>query len=43
MALMSLRSLREASGSSKIALLLWSYKTMRYLLPRKEATGKRLV
>ena len=41
--LMCLRSLREASGSAKIALLSWSYKTIRYLLPREEVTGKRLV
>ena len=40
---MSLRSLREVSGSAKIALLSWSYKTMRYLLPQEEVTGKRPV
>ena len=43
MARTSSRSLREASGSARMALLLWSYKTMRYLLPREEVTGKRLV
>ena len=37
---MSLRSLQEVSGSARMALLSWSYKTMRYLLPRKEVTGK---
>ena len=41
MALMSLRSLQEMSGSAKMALLSWSYKTMRYLLPREEVNGKR--
>ena len=40
MALMSLRLLREVSGSAKMALLSWSYKTMRYLLPQEKVTGK---
>ena len=40
MALMSLRSLREVSGFAKMVLLAWSYKTMIYLLPREEVTGK---
>ena len=39
---MSLHSLREVGGSTKTALLSWSYKTMRYLLPW-EVTGKRPV
>ena len=43
MALTSLRLLREVSGSAKMALMSWSYKTMRYLLPREEVTGKRPV
>ena len=43
MALMISLSLQEASGSAKMALLSWSYKTMRYLLPREEVTGKRPV
>ena len=43
MARMSLRLLREVSGSARMALLSWSYKTMRYLLPREEVTGKRPV
>ena len=43
MAQMSLRLLREASGSARMALLSWSYKTMRYLLPREEVIGKRTV
>ena len=37
---MSSRSLREVSGSARMALLSWSYKTMRYLLPQEEVTGK---
>ena len=41
MARMSLRLLREVSGSARIALLSWLYKTMRYLLPREKVTGKR--
>ena len=40
---MSLSSLREVSGSARIALLSWSYKTMIYLLPREEVTRKRPV
>ena len=32
--------LREVSGSARMALLSWSYKTMRYLLPREEVTIK---
>ena len=40
---MTLCSLREVSGSSKMALLYWSHKTMRYLLPQEEVTGKRPV
>ena len=43
MAWMSSRLLREVSGSAKMALLSWSYKTMRYLLPWEEVTGKRPV
>ena len=43
MAQMSSRFLLEVSGAAKMALLLWSYKTMRYLLPREEVSGKRLV
>ena len=43
MARMSSRLLREASGSAKMALMSWSYKTMRYLLTREEVTGKRPV
>ena len=43
MALMSSHSIRQVSGSAKILLLSWSYKTMRYLLPREEVTGKRPV
>ena len=35
--------LQELSGSAKMALLLWSYKTMRYLLPQEEVTRKRPV
>ena len=31
------------SGSASMALLSWSYKTMRYFLPREEVTGKRPV
>ena len=37
---MSLRSLCAVSGTARMALLSWSYKTMRYLLPREEVTGK---
>ena len=40
---MSSRLLREVSGSAKMALLSWSYNTMRYLLPREEVTGKHPV
>ena len=40
---MTSRLLREVSGSARMALLSWSYKTMRYLIPREEVTGKRLV
>ena len=43
MAQMSLRSLQEVSGSARMVLLSWLYKTMRYLLPREEVTGKRPV
>ena len=43
MARMSSRLLREVSGSVRIAFLSWSYKTMRYLLPQEEVTGKRPV
>ena len=43
MARMSLRYLREASGSARMALLLRSYNTMRYLLLREEVTVKRPV
>ena len=43
MAQMSLRLLRELSGSAKMALLSWSYKTMRYLLLQEKVTGKRPV
>ena len=43
MARISSCSLREVSGSVRMALLSWSYKTMRYLLPREEVTGKRPV
>ena len=39
----SSRSLCEVSGSAKMALLSWSYNTMRYLLTREEVTGKRPV
>ena len=31
------------NGSANMTLLPWSYKTMRYLLPREEVTGKRPV
>ena len=40
---MTSRLLREVSGSANMALLSWSYKTMRYLLLREEVTGKRPV
>ena len=40
---MSSRLLQEVSGSARMALLPWSYKTMRYLLPREEVTGKQPV
>ena len=40
---MSLRSLREVSGSTRMALLSWLYNTMRYLLLQEEVTGKRPV
>ena len=40
---MSSRLLQEVSGSARMALLAWSYKTMSYLLPREEVTGKRPV
>ena len=40
---MSSHLLREVSGSDRMALLSCSYKTMRYLLPREEVTGKRPV
>ena len=43
MARISLRSLREVSGSARMVLLSWSYKTMSYLLPREEVMEKRLV
>ena len=43
MALMSSSLLQEVSGSAKMALLSWSYKTTRYLLPREEVTGKHPV
>ena len=43
MARMSSRSLREVSGSERMELLSWSYKTMRYSLPRDDVTGKRPV
>ena len=43
MARMSLCLLQKVSGSASMALLPWSYKTMRYLLPREEVTGKRPV
>ena len=43
MARMISRSLQEVSGSARMALLSWSYKTMRYLLLREELTGKRPV
>ena len=33
----------KVSGSAKMKLLLWSYRTMGYLLPREEVTGKRPV
>ena len=35
--------LREVSGSAKMDLMLWSYKTMRYLLIREDVMGKRPV
>ena len=37
---MSLRFLQEVSGSARMTLLSWSYKTIRYLLPREETTEK---
>ena len=40
---MSLYLLREVSGSARMELLLWSYKTMSYLLPQEEVTEKFLV
>ena len=40
---MSSRLRREVSGSTRMALLLWSYKTMNYLLLREEVTVKRPV
>ena len=43
MARISSRSLREVSGSARMELLAWSYKTMRYFLPWEEVTGKRPV
>ena len=43
MDLISSRLLREVSGSANMALLLWSYNTMRYFLPWEEVTGKRPV
>ena len=43
MARISLRLLREVSGFAKMVLLSWSYKTMRYFLPREEVTGKHPV
>ena len=43
MAHMSSRLLREVIGSASMELLSWSYKTMRYLLPREDVTGKRPV
>ena len=43
MDLMSLSSLREVSGSANNSLHSCSYKTMRYLLPQEEVTGKRPV
>ena len=35
--------MQEVSGSARMAMLLWLYKTMRYLLPQEEVTGKRPV
>ena len=43
MAQMSSYLLQEVSGSARMALLLWSFKTMRYLIPREEVTVKRPV
>ena len=43
MAEMSSCFLQEVSGSVRMALLSWSYKSMRYLLPREEVTVKRPV
>ena len=43
MARMSLRLLQEVSGSARMELLSWLYKTMRYLLQREAVTGKRPV
>ena len=40
---MSSRLLQEVSGSTRMALLSWWYKTMKYFLPWEEVTGKRLV
>ena len=40
---MSSRFLREVSGLVRMALLAWSYKTMRYLLSREDVTGNRPV
>ena len=40
---MSSRLLQEVSGSAKMALLSWLYKTMRYLRPQEDVTGKHPV
>ena len=43
MAWMSSRLLQEVSGSARMVLLTWAYKTMRYFLLKEDVTGKRLV